>query len=184
VNQRDPLNVPERQGASTARIAQAVLSVAVLLTTTVVHVATYLGFNLTADSEAPSFVLHVAALMVFGLAVNYLRSQMPPSPIPTGVPQWFVENGMPRWAIRLLHVIFVYALLNFVLFLVLTRGLYAKHQNGQYVLASHGHVERVVSEAEYREDRLRHARGLSGHWILFSLFSSLVFTVRRRGDGT
>lgn len=171
-----------RQRASIVKAAKGVLSVAVFCTGTVVHVATYLGY-LLADGLSAT-VLHVMVLAVFGLALGHLLGEVPPSPgtprIGGSVPWSVVSSGMPRWAIQLIKVTLAYAMLNFVIFsLALTSGARAERRGGEYVLANHGRVQRVVSKAEYEEYRLWELRGVSGHWLLFSLLPVLVFTVRR-----
>lgn len=171
-----------RHWAGSARAAKGMLSIAVLCTSTFAHVATYFGHVVVDGIWA--LILHGMVLAVFGFGLGHLVAQMPPSPgaikLRLSVPWSVINDGMPRWAIRLLRVTFAYTILNFAIFLILTSDADAERRGGKCVLASRGQAQRVVSDAECeRYRRLRNARGRSGHWILFSLLPVLIFVVRR-----
>lgn len=173
------------QRASIVNAAKGVPSIAVLCTATVAHLGTYFG-SIMADGPY-GVILNVLVLAVLGLALVHLAGEVPRLPVAPriawgSVPLSVIRNGMPRWALRLLAIALAYAILNFAIFsLGLTSGARAERRGSEYVLAYHGGV-RVVSRAEYEEYRLWEVRGVSGHWVLLSLFPALVFAVRRAAN--
>jgi hypothetical protein len=151
-----------------------VLSAGLLCASTALHLATYFGRSLTPGD----FTMHVAVLAMAVIAIGHMLAQMPLNAQGAGVSWSFMTDGMPRWARVLLQAACLYAFVNFAIFMA-TTPYSAEQRNGEYVLTNHGQVVRVVSRAEYEANLARELRGLSGHWILFSLVPALVFTVRR-----
>lgn len=90
---------------------------------------------------------------------------------------------MPRWLVRSLLVLFVYAVIHFIIFIVSTGGVSPDMEDGQYVLISRRKVVRVISEPEYHRRQAAMVRGVSGYWMLFSGVAVLLLTAeinRRR----
>jgi hypothetical protein len=71
-------------------------------------------------------------------------------------------------------VLFVYALFNFAYFLATVEGQ-AHLRDGHYVLIHKSTVLREITEAEYHENRRLQARGMSGHWMIFSWVAVAYF---------
>ena len=82
---------------------------------------------------------------------------------------------MPTWARYAVKAFFAYALINFVLFIVLSKGGAAEERDGKYVLQNHGKVIRELSEEEYELQEAYVIRGFSGHWMIFYLVPALFF---------
>jgi hypothetical protein len=71
-------------------------------------------------------------------------------------------------------VLFVYAIFNFAYFMATVEGQ-ADVRDGHYVLMNRSVVIREISEAEYHQNRRLHARGVSGHWMMFSWVAVAYF---------
>jgi hypothetical protein len=85
---------------------------------------------------------------------------------------------VPRWMGALLFVCFAYAILNFLLTIVLhsgeaERAIDAELRDGRYVVLRDGAVVDEVSEREYRAARARISRAFSGHWMFFYGFAAI-----------
>ena len=80
---------------------------------------------------------------------------------------------LPNWGKVALPIFFVYALINFALFLFLSQSGVPAIRDGKFVLASHGHVVRELSKQEYEQQEAYVLRGFSGHWMIFYLVPAL-----------
>jgi hypothetical protein len=82
----------------------------------------------------------------------------------------------PNWAGILLLVTFIYAMVNFGLFVFNSEGGGVPDiWDGQYVLHSHGKLIRYLTEQEYHMKKAYVLRAFSGHWLIFYLVPSLYF---------
>ncbi len=147
----------------------AVLFTAALLLAVLVHVVTFWGIDPTV-AYPWLWALHAAAIGGIGAMVLAARNRY------AGGAVTFPLPGVPRWGSTLLTVAFVYAIVNFGLFMIFhgTRG--APHvRDGVYVLTNHGHLVRTLTAEQYRWERAWVVRGFSGHWILFLLMPTLFF---------
>jgi hypothetical protein len=90
---------------------------------------------------------------------------------------------MPLWARYLLRALFFYAIINFALFLFLSRGGVPDVRDGKYVLHNHGQVIRELSAEEYERQKAYVLRGFSGHWMVFYLLPALYFWYRKDEAG-
>lgn len=93
-----------------------------------------------------------------------------------------VFAAIPRWARYTIKAFFAYAIINFALFLFLSRGGVPDVRDGKYVLHNHGQVIRELSEKEYEWQKAYVVRGFSGHWMIFYLVSAIVFWYRDELD--
>jgi hypothetical protein len=83
---------------------------------------------------------------------------------------------LPTWAKVLNYVVFLYAMLNFMLFMRATGGGSLKQQpNGQYVLSDHGRVIRTLDEAGVQVVHAQEVRLISGHLLPFLVLPGLYF---------
>ncbi len=55
----------------------------------------------------------------------------------------------PQWTVTTIKGLGIFALLHFVLFLVLTHGCSPEIVNGAFVLNDHGTIRRVLDQTEY-----------------------------------
>lgn len=72
-------------------------------------------------------------------------------------------------------VVFIYAFINFALFIALMEGGSPTVKNGRYYLDSHGQKIRDITEEEYQRFLAYEVRGFSGHWMLFSIVPMVYF---------
>lgn len=73
----------------------------------------------------------------------------------------------PRWMMKLVGILFAYAIFNFFVFLMLTIGGMPSEIDGRKVLENRGKIVRELTDEEYERYRAREVRGFSGHWMFF-----------------
>ena len=150
---------------------------ALLIVSLVVHASTFLGIDPMAVWPGVMFI-HIAIFPPFFAAIYYsqrIRGKEQRR-------QDGVINSAPLLLRTLTGVFFAYALMNFVVFSILSEGGGPHERDGKYVLQEHGTVLRELSEAEYHQQRAYVVRGSSGHWMLFSCaaLTGLVGAARLR----
>ena len=79
-------------------------------------------------------------------------------------------------------VIFVYAIVNFMLFMVATEGGSPTIQDGKYLLLNHGELIREISLEEYSAFKANEVRGFSGHWLVFYYVAAACFLFWKPGN--
>jgi hypothetical protein len=136
-----------------------------------VHGATYAGVDVLQRYPA-AWLLHVGCFVVF---IPLLFSLWSDNRLSRRIDEMFTDH--PRWVLRLVIAVAIYAAVNFVLFFLLTGGGTAEIRNGEFVLLNHGKLIRHLTEAEYHRQQIYEARGFSGHWLVFYLFPALYFLV-------
>ena len=72
----------------------------------------------------------------------------------------------PTWLIIIAMGSFVYAFINFMLFMGSQSGV-ADIKEGQYILQNHGLIIKTLTEQEYHHFKANEVRGFSGHWLAF-----------------
>lgn len=176
---------------STVRHMARIFGIAALLTFalgTIVHVATYVvSSGLSMDQVWP---LHLASMAVLVPMVLSLTRQLQrhPKPVVTGLfATWRAAKRQKKEfnaklvatvppALRITCIVAgIYALANFVAFIVLMEGGGPSVREGKYVLHDHGRKIRDLSKAEYDQLRVYQVRGCSGHWMVFSIVSMTYF---------
>ena len=80
---------------------------------------------------------------------------------------------MPLRAKTTIALLIAYAVVNFLLFFLLSSGGTPDIWDGKYVLHSHGNLIRELSEREYHLQQAYVLRGFSGHWMIFYLSPAL-----------
>ena len=137
----------------------AILGLIGFLASAIAHVVTFFGID-------PSYYVPWIWVLHAGIFVALL-------PLARKTVQPNVQWPLPRWSKFLLGGLLVYALVSLVLFLRSTGT--PDVWNGRYVLHSHGHLIRELSEREYHFERASMLRGFSGLWMMFYLFPTLDF---------
>ena len=127
----------------------------------VVHISALLGVVLSSNI-APVWLLHVGIFVVFIPFVFSSRAVLGSRPSLAKVRALF-----PAWVVALGVVVFAYAAVNFLLFVLHTEGGSPSIRDGKYILQSHGHLIREISSAEYAAFKANEVRGFSGHWLAF-----------------
>lgn len=134
-----------------------------------IHIVTFTGADVTGLVQW-MFPLSLGVVIVFAPAVLYLRK--------AGVTRsgmWkLLARALPLWATVLLGVVFIYAVINFVVFFL---GPAQKGQptktDGRYFFNNHGNIHETT-EPEYRKYCGLNLRAFSGHWMIFYLASAMI----------
>ena len=154
------------------RRAFSIFAFAGFFTSLLVHLTTFFGID---PSKHVSWVwaLHLGVFIVF-IPMLFVQGLVPKKDF------WAkVFAAMPRWAGYAVKALFAYAVINFVLFLFLSKGGVPDVRDGKYVLHNHGEVIRELSEDEYELQKAYVVRGFSGHWMVFYLVPALTFWYRK-----
>ena len=91
-----------------------------------------------------------------------------------------IRAAFPAWVVLLGACLFVYAIVNFALFMVATEGGSRTIQDGKYLLLNHGKLIRELSAGEYRAFGMNEVRGFSGHWMVFCFAPCAYFLFRKK----
>jgi hypothetical protein len=131
------------------------------------------------------WLLHVGIFVVWLPAVLKLRKMKESEGVNMGT-----FNGLsifkpimattPKWILMLAGAGFVYAGINFTLFIFSQHGT-PSVRDGQYILHNHGHIIKVLTAAEYAHYKANEVRGFSGHWIAFYGIAAAVLFPFRKG---
>ena len=164
------------------RIPLMGLALAGLLLSLWVHVEALCGVDVS-QGRPQVWALHVGVFVVFFPMVMFSRRLLGRKPTLRQM-----RNLMPGWASILCAGVVAYALVNFLVGVsTLQRGSPAL-RDGQYVLESKGHVERVITADEFHAAQAMNLRMFSGHWIAFYFvsfaFFAFVATPRLGAPGT
>src|SRR4249919_420781 len=135
-----------------------------------VHAAALFGVNVKAQLPGV-WLLHFGIFAVFIPFVLFASRDF--GARPPSLSQ--ISAGLPRWVVVLGIVIFVYATINFALFIAGTDGGSPAIRDGKYLLLDHGRVIREISAAEYSSFKVNEARGFSGHWMAFYFVPAAYF---------
>ena len=159
------------------------VSSALFMVSLVAHLSTF--FNIDFMDISDIWWLHILIFPIVGIAIMMVNQ------IAKKEKEAFnlVLRHAPLWMQLGLGICFAYAILNFVVsILILNEGLSPIQEGNRYMLKSHGKVIREITEAEYHRHRAYVTRGFSGHWLLFySLIATMLAGVqdiqRRRANG-
>jgi hypothetical protein len=138
----------------------------------VVHLTTFFGIDPT--KHIPwVWGLHLGIFIVF-IPILVAQGVKPQKDF------WskFFAN-LPTWAQYAIKAFSAYIIINFVLFIFLTKGGVPEVRDSKYVLQKHGEVIRELSEEEYELQKAYVVRGFSGHWMIFYLSPTLYFWYRK-----
>ncbi len=136
----------------------------------IVHMTTFFGVDLM-QSIPWIWILHIGVFPLFFLINPSWRG-------------WHMSwekliGRAPLWAKTVFNIFFFYAILNFVIFIFLSKGYTPEINNGKYVLQSAGVVIKEITENEYHWQQAYVLRGFSGHWMAFYLIPALYFGYQR-----
>lgn len=153
-----------------------ILALVGLTVSAIAHFSTCMGVD-PQDSFPYIWLLHIGIFVVFLPAIA-IQSLLPRDQKGNLQPLAFA----PRWMQRLTIVAFIYMIVNFVVFIILTHAGSPYKENGRYVLRDHGKFVRSITQAQYHRYRAYEVRGFSGHWVFFYLaaVTTLVSGIRYR----
>ncbi len=151
-----------------------------LAASAVVHLLTFVpGSSLAMGKVA---FLHVLVFIPFIAMVVQARRHQATGRMPRGV-----LGQVPAPVRAAAGAVFVYAILNFGLFIrEMSRGS-PMARDGRYYRADHGRIVGEIPEAEYRRLQAIEVRGFSGHWLVFYGAPAIFFgfvegKAKRRAD--
>ena len=133
-----------------------------------VNVASYFGISLF-----EKFVFLHFGIFLLGIpaAFSAKNRNIRKSPWwPPGAGFRALTEGGPTWGSKALIGGYVYALIQFVALLVLSRAGTPAIRDGKYILHSHGRLIRELTETEYGWQLAHVSRMFSAGWALFYLF--------------
>jgi hypothetical protein len=164
--------VGNRQGIS-MHLLLGILSAMGFTLALVVHALTFAHIDVS-EKYPLVWVLHVGLFVVFVPLVFSARKVSGSNPEYRDFRSLF--SG---WGNALITVVFIYAIVNFVVFMFLSQGGVPAIRDGQFILHSHGKLVRILTEQEYHDQRAYVLRGFSGHWLVFYLVPALYFLFRK-----
>lgn len=126
-----------------------------------VHVASLAGVDVS-ERFPLVWLLHVGVFVVFIPFVFSARRVLGTAPSISDM-----RGLVPAWVFFLCVAVFIYAVINFGLFIQSMQGGSPSIEEGKYVLQNHGHLIREITQAEYVALRANELRGFSGHWLVF-----------------
>ena len=87
----------------------------------------------------------------------------------------------PIWLKTIAIAGFFYAIINGVLFMVISELGTPDIKNGQYILHDHGKLIKTLTEQEYYNYKTNEVRFFSGHWLLFyGLAAAVLFPYHKQ----
>lgn len=140
----------------------------ILVISLAVHLSTFSAFD-PMQAIPGVMLIHVAIFPPFIAAIVYTKKLSPSN-------QDDVWKLAPKWMQQMSAVFFAYAIVNFIIFMILVHGGSPQIRDGQYVLADHGRIIRQISATEYHRMQAYVVRGFSGHWMLFSSAAMTLLT--------
>lgn len=141
-----------------------------------VHVTALLGLDIS-EKVPLVWSLHAGIFVVFIPFALMSRKVFGPKPSFAQLREHF-----PLWVVVLGSVIFAYAIVNFLLFILATHGGNPSIQDGKFVLQSHGHLVRELTANEYASLKANELRGFSGHWLVFYFMPFAYFAFCKKSN--
>jgi hypothetical protein len=132
-----------------------------LVLSAIAHVCALAGIDV-AERVPSVWLLHIGTFLVFFPFVFSSRKVLGKRPSLADM-----RALVPGRVYAVGLVIFIYAIINFMLFAAATQGGNPVIEAGQYVLKNHGRLVRELSFAEYEALKANELRGFSGHWLFF-----------------
>lgn len=152
-------------------------SVAVCVVSTAVHIASFIPGSGLAVHEVQW--LHLGAMGAFFAMAIHITALHRRARRRVGnkeaVEKW-TSRFVPGWARTAGMVGGLYVVINFLVFVATIPGQ-PRTYDGEFALYNHGKIVRRVSEEEFRDWERYEVRGVSAHWIMFSVIPAGYFLV-------
>jgi len=142
----------------------------------IVHVISLFGIYI-GDRIPFVWVLHVGIFIVWIPAILELKKnpefQQPDFKTSMNPKKFYgaVFKDTPKPIMYLSIGFFIYAAINFILFMQASGGGVPDIMDGKYVINNHGSIIRELTEIEYFKLKANELRGFSGHWMAFYGFA-------------
>jgi hypothetical protein len=135
----------------------------------VIHGLTFTGINIEMEQV---WLLHAGGIFLCFPLFSSLHGRLGKNLTITQM-----RKLLPIWANALVVATFVYAFINFALFILHSEGGSPGVKDGMYVLQNHGRLIRQLSQQEYELYKVYAVRGFSGHWLFLYLLPAIYFLV-------
>src|SRR5437899_8980306 len=162
-------------------LAFACLAALGLIVSAMVHFSTFVGAD-PIEILPQIWFLQVVMLLVF-IGAGFATKKAEAGTERLSGSFW---ANAPRWMIWMSVLFFVYALINFAIFVFLMHeGSPTKQEDGTYAVTRKRELVRRINEDEFHHLQALEARGMSGHWLLFYSWAltMLVSSIRRSSAG-
>jgi hypothetical protein len=90
------------------------------------------------------------------------------------------SRGMPKWIVPTIKSLGLFFLFHFILFLFQSYGASPQVKDGQYVLNSHGHIAKALTQSEYVKLKAAELRMFAAGWIFFYFVPTVYWWFPRR----
>lgn len=151
------------------RITLGLAALLGFLLSLLVHIEALKGIDIGASVPYVSW-LHAGMFLVFGPFVLISRKELGED-----ISLVDMAKRLPPWVGLLSIAIFIYVVLNFLLFMYHGVEADAVLKDGKYFLASHGRPIRELTAAESTAFKANELRGISGHWLIFYFVPAAYF---------
>ena len=130
----------------------------------VVHTTAFFGISVT-DRLPITMILHLGMFVVVLPLLLVVSSRKRTK---SGQGRWGeLFQRHPPWVLGLLYALLAYAVVNFAVGFLSSRGGVPTIVDGQPVLKSHDRVIRQLSQEEYERHQALETRAFSGLWLFF-----------------
>ncbi len=142
----------------------------------IVHIISLLGIYI-GDKTLFILILHIGIFIVWIPAILELKKnsefQQPEFMTNINPKKLFgaIFKDTPKPVLYISIGFFIYATINFILFIQASGGGVPDFLDGKYVLNNRGSIIRELTESEYYRMKANELRGLSGHWMSFYGFA-------------
>lgn len=138
-----------------------------LIVSILVHLGLRLDVNIQ-DYPVSPYILHLGIFLTFAPSLILFIFENKNSQDENGrqVGLKAVFSDSPKALSVFVSIIYIYAILNFLLFMGSMPGSPAE-RDGKYILSNHGTVIKEITFDEYKAYQRKEAIGFSGHWMLF-----------------
>jgi|JI9StandDraft_1071089.scaffolds.fasta_scaffold106018_1 hypothetical protein len=145
-----------------------------LIMSILTHFALQFGVNIQDYPVSPS-LLHIGIFLTFAPSLILFMSKNKNETDEKGkkLGLRILYRDSPKVLIGLAFVIYLYAILNFFIFMGSMSGSPAR-QGEKYILSNHGKLIREITFEEFKLYQRKEAIGFSGHWMLFYAAAMLL----------
>lgn len=149
-------------------------SCAGLILSILTHLALQLDVNIQ-DYPVSPYLLHIGIFLTFApsLILFIIENKNEVDENGKKIGLRILYRDSPKFLKGLTFVVYLYAILNFFLFMSSMPGSPAK-QGEKYILSNHGKVLREITFEEFKLYQRKETIGFSGHWMLFYAAAMLL----------
>ncbi len=132
------------------------------------HFSTYFNPEFYLETQYAG-VIHIATLALAVLTIVLRRADRRLDE------DNFFASSTPGWLSSMCRILIFYALINFVLCIILLGGGRGRIRDGSYAMVDGGRVIREISRMEWLRLKGIESRLFSGHWLAFSFYALVCY---------